>query len=254
MIVAEKPLGIPTRKNGDADLRRSKGILVICDFDGTACTVDMGNRLLDRFAGAGWRDIGHAYSADEIGSCVAYTKIAPLIRGNRGRMLEYVRTTAALDPSFVEFYRFCRECGYDLKIASDGLDFYIEAVLKKHGLADIEFYANTTVFGPGEGLAITFPHLNNSCGKCGTCKSTIVRRCRDQYEKIIYIGDSYSDICPSKTADIVFAKHILYEKCKENGTDCIYYNNFYDIVNSLENFSCADAIPAPGGEAGRSYF
>ena len=29
-------------------------ILILCDFDGTASTVDVGNELLDRFTGDGW--------------------------------------------------------------------------------------------------------------------------------------------------------------------------------------------------------
>lgn len=235
MIVAEKPLGIPARKGGDADLCRGKGILVICDFDGTACRVDMGNMVLNRFAGEGWRDIDRAYCTDEIGSRIAYTRVAPLFRGSRGQMVEYARSKAALDPYFADFYRFCLKRGYDLKIASDGLDFYIDAVLEKHDLTDIEFYSNTAIFGQGDSMSIAFPYLNNLCGRCGACKTNIVRGFHSHYDRIIYIGDSYSDVCPSKNADLVFAKHILYEKCRQNGTACIYYNNFRDIMNCLTN-------------------
>jgi hypothetical protein len=31
-------------------------LLVVCDFDGTVCRVDMGNALLERFA-EGWEEI-----------------------------------------------------------------------------------------------------------------------------------------------------------------------------------------------------
>ena len=233
MIVAEKPLGIPARKSGVADLRRGKGTLVICDFDGTACSVDMGNRILNRFAGEGWRDIDRAYCTDEIGSRAAYLKVASLFRGSKGQMVEYVRSEASLDPYFADFYRFCRERGYDVKIASDGLDFYIEAVLRMYGLSDIEYFSNTATFGHGEGISIEFPHLNNLCGKCGTCKSSIVKDFAARYDLVIYVGDSYSDVCPAQAADIVFAKHILYEKCRQNGTSCIYYENFRDVMDHL---------------------
>jgi 2-hydroxy-3-keto-5-methylthiopentenyl-1-phosphate phosphatase len=123
--------------------------LIICDFDGTACSVDMGSKILDRFAGEGWRDIDRAFCTAEIGSRVAYMKIAALMRGSREQMVEYVHTHAALDPYFADFYRFCMERGYDLKIASDGLDFYIATVLHNYGLADIEFFPIPLLSAPG---------------------------------------------------------------------------------------------------------
>ncbi len=193
----------------------------------------MGSKILDRFAGKGWRDIDRAYCTDEIGSRMAYLKVAPLFRGTRGQMVEYVHRNATLDPYFADFYRFCCERGFDLKIASDGLDFYIEAVLERYGLADIEFFSNAATFRK-EGMTISFPYVNDLCGKCGTCKNSIVKGYYDRYKRIIYVGDSYSDVCPSQTADLVFAKYILYEKCRQNGTACIYYETFRDVMDYLQ--------------------
>ncbi len=218
---------------GDAGIGRNGKTLIVCDFDGTACTVDMGNRILDRFAGDEWRTLDRAYSANKIGSRLAYLKIGPLFHGRRDETVEFVRAEESLDPYFVEFYRFCRERGYDLKIVSDGLDFYIETVLEKHGLAHIEYFSNTATFTGGAGLLIGFPHVSERCGRCGTCKSGIVKSHRAWYEHIVYIGDSYSDVCASGTADLVFAKPILYEKCLENGTACVRYENFRDIMDYL---------------------
>jgi len=239
MMKEKEPIRFLSEGAGNFDPFQGERILIVCDFDGTACSVDLGSSILDRFAGEGWRDIDRAYCADEIGSRIAYTKVAPLFRGSRGQMVEYVRSNAILDPYFADFYRFCLKRGYDLKIASDGLDFYIEAVLKKHDLTDIEFYSNTAIFGQGDGMSIAFPYQNNLCGKCGACKTNIVRGFYSRYDRIIYIGDSYSDVCPSQRADLVFAKYILYEKCRQNGTACIYYNNFHDIMDCLTNYSFA---------------
>jgi 2,3-diketo-5-methylthio-1-phosphopentane phosphatase len=210
-------------------------ILILCDFDGTASTVDVGNELLDRFTGDGWKDIDRDYCDGKIGSRSAYTRIAPLFRGNRAQMLAYVFEKSTLDPFFADFYTYCRRMGMDLKIISDGLDFYIEAILKKNGLSEIEFFSNYIIFQDHERLSIEFPQASSDCGKCGNCKSRIVEQYRPLYDRIIYIGDSYSDVCPSKNADLVFAKKILYEKCSDNGTPCIYYNNFYDIQQCLED-------------------
>lgn len=208
-------------------------ILIICDFDGTACAVDMGNRVLDRFAGEGWKEIDRAYSVDEIGSRLAYTRVASLFRGTKGEMLEFVNMHALLDPYFLQFCNFCLERGFDLKIASDGLDFYIDAVLDKYGLTEIQYYSNAVTKWHREGISIEFPYQNDLCGKCGTCKTSIVKSYTSQYQRVIYIGDSYSDVCPARNADLVFAKYILYEKCRKNGTACIPYENFRDVMDYL---------------------
>ncbi len=47
------------------------------------------------------------------------------------------------------------------------------------------------------------------------------------YEQIIYIGDGHSDICPSRCADLVFAKEVLLKKCEEEGTTP--YQSFHDF-------------------------
>ena len=39
---------------------------------------------------------------------------------------------------------------------------------------------------------------------------------------------------PPVTADQVFAKAILYEKCMRNGTPCIRYENFSEIHRCLQ--------------------
>jgi 2-hydroxy-3-keto-5-methylthiopentenyl-1-phosphate phosphatase len=213
--------------------KKNQRILVLCDFDGTICTVDMGNKILNRFTGEGWEEIDRAYCADEIGSRDAYTQVSSLFRGTRPQMLEFVLNYERLDPYFSDFYQFCRNKGIHLKIVSDGLDFYIDAILRKHNLQDIEFFSNVVVFPDSNTLFIEFPRINNQCEKCGTCKNSVLKQYRLEYDRVIYVGNGHSDVCPAKDADLVFAKDVLYEKCVQNGTSCIHYENFGDIREYL---------------------
>jgi 2,3-diketo-5-methylthio-1-phosphopentane phosphatase len=209
--------------------------LILCDFDGTASPTDVGNQLLERFSGDGWEEIDRDYCAGKIGSRAAYTRIAPLFKGNRTDMLEYVLATATLDRDFNLFYRLCRQNGIDVKIVSDGLDFYIEALLTKHGLTQMVYHANCAVFEEQGRVSFEFPGVSEDCGRCGNCKRAILKRYRPSYSRIIYIGDSYSDICPARDADLVYAKTVLYAKHSHNGNHCIYFEHFDDVIKSLQD-------------------
>ncbi|MCX5834101.1 MAG: MtnX-like HAD-IB family phosphatase [Deltaproteobacteria bacterium] len=207
----------------------NRKLLIIADFDGTVSPMDVGYQVLQKFTGRGWDEIDRAYCSGEIGSKEAYSRIAALIGGTREEMQQYVRTHASVDPHFVSFYAFCRKAGIDLKILSDGLDFYIDLVLRKDGLGDIPFFSNVARFQDGQGFTIEFPEENPECDKCGTCKSLILQRLRRSFDRIIYIGDGYSDVCPAEKADVVFAKGILYKTFSKKGLSCIHYKDFGDI-------------------------
>lgn len=202
--------------------------LILCDFDGTVSAVDMGNEVVKRFTDERWIEIDRAYSSGKIGSRIAYSRLNPFFKGTKTEILEFVRKHERIDPHFPAFYAWCREQGFDLKIVSDGLDLYIEALLAKHKLEEIEYFSNVLSFSDHK-LFIEFPQMNKDCEKCGTCKSNILKKYREHYKKIIYIGDSYSDFCPAKDADMVFAKGILHAKCMEKGWICEHYESFSDV-------------------------
>ena len=212
---------------------KAKKILILTDFDGTISTVDLGNQIINKFATASLGDIERAYVKGKIGSRIAYERIAKRLKGSREKMLEHILAIEKLDPYFPEFCSLSRDKDIDIKIVSDGLDFYIEAVLNKYNLTGMEYYSNEAIFGADSSFSIEFPSMNDFCGRCGTCKSRILNSYRLIYDKIIYIGDGYSDFCPSRYADVVFAKKILYQRCEREGTPCMPFDDFSEINNYL---------------------
>ncbi|MBN2282711.1 MAG: MtnX-like HAD-IB family phosphatase [Deltaproteobacteria bacterium] len=209
--------------------------LVISDFDGTIAANDMGHDVITRYAGDGWEEINRAYCAGEIGSRHAYEMIAALFSVSREEITRYVMARVQVDPYFKDFHRFCKEKGFSFIIVSDGLDFYIRAVLETIGLETIPVYSNCAVFHENGNISVRFPHFNEECRRCGNCKLSILRKYREEFDTVVYVGDGHSDVCPSREADFVFAKSILFEKCLENGKECIRYSNFGDIQNHLNN-------------------
>jgi 2-hydroxy-3-keto-5-methylthiopentenyl-1-phosphate phosphatase len=213
---------------------KSKKVLIITDFDGTISTVDLGNQIIKKFATASLGDIENAFVKGKIGSRIAYEKIAKRLKGSREKMLDHILSIERLDPYFTEFCSLSRDKDIDIKIVSDGLDFYIEAILHKYNLAGMEYYSNEAIFGADSAFSIEFPERNDFCGRCGTCKSRILNSYRLIYDNIIYIGDGYSDFCPSRYADVVFAKKLLFQRCEKEGTPCMPFDDFSEINNYLK--------------------
>ena len=127
-------------------METQKRLLVITDFDGTLSLTDVGYEVLLKFSSQGWDDIDRDYCEGRIGSKEAYGRICAILGGTREAMLQFVAENTVIDPHFEEFYAFCRKSGIDVKVVSDGLDFYIDFILKKHGLSDIPFYSNVMTF------------------------------------------------------------------------------------------------------------
>jgi 2-hydroxy-3-keto-5-methylthiopentenyl-1-phosphate phosphatase len=208
--------------------------LMLCDFDGTVSLRDMGYILLNRFSSGDWETIDREFSEGKIGSKEAYSRIVKILKGDKEALLRFVRDHSGIDPHFISFYRYCLEKGIDVKIVSDGLDFYIKTILDIHHLSEIPFYANSSHFLREEGMDLSFPHSNEECGLCGTCKKRLVQIHRKEYDSIFFIGNGLSDRCAAQEADFVFAKDSLYTYCIEQDITCHFFQGFQDILSDLK--------------------
>ena len=208
--------------------------LILCDFDGTITLRDMGYLLLNRFSKGDWETIDREFREEKIGSKEAYSRIIKILHGEEHAVLDFLRKHSQIDPSFPSFYRYCREKDIDVKIVSDGLDFYIKTILEIHHLENIPYYANEGHFLKQEGMDIVFPHFNEECGLCGTCKKRLVQTHRKDYDSILFVGNGISDRCAAREADFVFAKDSLYPYCIDQDIPCHFYLGFQEILSDLK--------------------
>jgi len=208
--------------------------LILCDFDGTISIRDMGYDLINRFSSGDWEAIDRDFCEGKIGSKEAYSRIAKILKGNEKDLLGFIRKHSNIDPHFNSFYQYCRERDIDIKIVSDGLDFYIKMFLEIHHLSEIPYYANHTHFHKGDGMEISFPYSNEECGLCGTCKKKLVQIHRKTYDSILFVGNGISDRCAAREADFVFAKDSLYTYCIDQDITCHFFDNFHEILGDLK--------------------
>lgn len=208
--------------------------LILCDFDGTISLRDMGYVLVNQFTSGNWETIDQDFREGKIGSKEAYSQIAKILTGDEATVLHFVQEHSDIDPSFPIFYQYCLEKGVDIKIVSDGLDFYIRKILEIHHLSEIPYYANRTHFLKGERMEISFPNFEEECGLCGTCKKKLIQIHRKEYDSIFFVGNGLSDRCAAQAADFVFAKDSLYTYCTEQGITCHFFKDFLEILGDLQ--------------------
>lgn len=213
---------------------------VLVDFDGTASTNDVGNRLFDHITGGAWQGVVESWKQGRISSRECLIHECSLARAGREEILAFA-AGQPLDPAFGAFMGEVRDRGWETRIVSDGLDLYIRAILEREGLGWIPVESNR-VHVYGNRLLPSFPYAGRGCGRCGNCKGGAVAEARP-FGRVVFIGDGLSDRCGAETADRVYAKagRDLARYCRENGIIHTRFASFEAL-----RAEAARGFPAPG--------
>ena len=202
---------------------------VLTDFDDTAAVQNVAELLLNRFGAPDWMDVRQRFRDGHI-ELKEYQEITfRSIRADRATMQAYVKEHASLRPYFKEVWGFCQANGFPMAVVSQGLDFYIQALLDKEGLGRVPIYAVNTEFQNGE---ISYQYEYNYPGKEpeGNSKGFVVKSFQQRGCHVFFAGDGRSDLEAAQVADTVFAHSTLAKFCDDEG---IPYNRFQDFGGML---------------------
>lgn len=231
----------PTSTAVAEGLKLRPGDLVMSDFDGTITTRDTGWVVFDELGLEEAWDWEYRWRDREISSMECLAGQWALVDLPPDEMLALVDRLET-DPRFPEFVERARRAEAEVVVASDGLSFYLDRLMRRMGfeICDddpepgvtrecITRYVNCAELTDG-GIQISFPHVNEACGQCGNCKTRHLTRLQLKYERVIYIGDGYSDRCPALQADLIFAKDHLAELMDDVGVEYVPFEDFGDII------------------------
>jgi 2,3-diketo-5-methylthio-1-phosphopentane phosphatase len=210
---------------------------IFSDFDGTISVEDVGSRLFRTFAGLQANEIVRHYLDGSITARAYLTKECEAVESATPAEVERLVDQLPLDPTFKGFVEFCRGRDIPLVVLSDGLDFYVERLLKNNVFGDLPYFSNHLEFvhsGPLSKLVASFPHTDAECLLCGNCKRNHLLTLSADDDIIVYVGDGISDRCPVRYADIVFAKGSLIRYCQEQNITYHEFRNFNDVILRLE--------------------
>ena len=206
--------------------------LVQCDFDGTITEEDMGFLLLDSFASKDWRRLLTEYREDRMSVGRFNTRAFAMVKADRQTLLKFVRSKAKVRAGFNELLAYCQRQDFRFVIVSNGLVFYIEAILRHIGIDNIDILAaeadftskgvDTRYIGPGGDL------LQDGF------KEAYIRLFLSRGYRVIYIGNGTSDTVPARQAHHIFATGELLTYCKETNLNCTPFVDLNDVVRGLE--------------------
>jgi 2,3-diketo-5-methylthio-1-phosphopentane phosphatase len=203
-------------------------IAILCDFDGTITNEDTLGFIFREFAACGMDNVIR-YARGEIDMREEIRTTFNTIDASKEE-LEFSLKNIRIEGGFLNFLDFAKSKNYGLAIVSDGLDWYIDHILKRYDVQDIPIFANEISFEP-DGFRFYFPWFNEESPRRGVCKSLIARVYSNHYEKVVFIGDGRSDVNIVLEADVVFARGWLASYCSEKNINHIEFRNWDELMN-----------------------
>lgn len=206
--------------------------LLQCDFDGTITEGDVSFVLLDAFARGDWRRLERDYEERRISVQDLNARVFAMVKADESALLKALDGRVKIRAGFQEMVNYCRERRFRLVIVSNGLDFYIRAILRDLDLEEIEVISGQACFRP-EGIEIRYVGPDGRILEDGF-KETYVRSFMALGYRVIYMGNGESDIAAASHAHHVFATGRLLAHARENKLDWKPLESFVDAVREIE--------------------
>lgn len=205
--------------------------LVQCDFDGTITEEDASFYLLDEYARGDWRSLLDDYKSGRITVGEFNTRSFSMIKEDEKTLLQSVEKNVRVRPGFRRLVDYCASRGFRFVIVSNGLEFYINAVLDALGLSDIQVCAATNAF-LAEGVRVQYVGPDGSVLQDGFKEAYIALFLKEGY-RVIYVGNGISDTYAARHAHKVFATGDLLDYYTEHGLSCEPFADLNDVADGL---------------------
>jgi 2-hydroxy-3-keto-5-methylthiopentenyl-1-phosphate phosphatase len=206
--------------------------LVQSDFDGTITEKDISFMILEEFADGDWKSLLEDYRQGRISVGKFNKDTFGMVKENRQKLVAYSRENGKIREGFKQLVEYCRSRGFRFVITSNGLDFYVEALLKEIGLGDVEFHAALTNFSNNSLRASYIGPSGEELLK-GFKQAYTASYIKEGY-RVIYLGNGPSDVGSAKLSYRAFATDSMIKKCKEQGVNYTPFNELKDITEELK--------------------
>jgi Haloacid Dehalogenase superfamily, subfamily IB, phosphoserine phosphatase-like/2,3-diketo-5-methylthio-1-phosphopentane phosphatase len=205
--------------------------IVFTDFDGTITHNDIGDTMFKVFGNPEESAMAFRESNEgRIGVQESWRRSCATVELLSRNAFESFVELQEIDAGFHSFERYCSEKSIPVNILSDGFDLYIRHVLQREQLGHLPFYSNELTIEPDGTISPRFPYSDAECMRCANCKRNHLLTKSSDESVIVYIGNGRSDQCPSRYADVVFAKGSLLRYCEQENITYHRFETFDDVL------------------------
>lgn len=209
-----------------------KKLLFQSDFDGTITVEDISFIILDKYARGDWRRILQDYKTGQITVGEFNKRAFALVNEDQTTLEKYVLANYQLRPGFRELLSYCSKNGIRFVITSNGLDFYIRAILKHINVESLEVYSARTVFG-NKHLETEYFNPDGNVLDDGF-KEAYSRHFIENGYDIIYAGNGVSDAPAASLAKYAFATESLVDVLEKTGKPFYPFEDLNEITNKIK--------------------
>ncbi len=207
-------------------------LAVLVDFDGTMTTEDTNDKLVSVYGNENTDREIRKFREGKLSFPRYFQAIMSELRLTEEEYIKFLLEEIEISPGFLEFYKKTKKKNIPLGIVSGGFQNGIVPFLEKHGIEDVEIFANELVF-QGNKPHIKFRNGQDThcCdeGPCGNCKINHYYNYKEKRDEVIFVGDGVTDMPLANVAEIVFAKDSLAEYMDKRNIEYIPYEDFNDI-------------------------
>ena len=203
------------------------------DFDGTLTRVDLLDHLISKYSrDDSWKRIEEQWRTGTIGSRECLALEFGLLDITQEQLAAEL-AAVELDPGAAELLDLLGEFQVPTAILSDGIDAFIDSILRSNGAKLPRIRANRLNVMQGR-FQLECPHSSPTCTSASAhCKCSSAQLLSESGRMTIYVGDGRSDLCASRRADVVFAKGALAAALTAEGRAFIPFTTLRDVAAEL---------------------
>ncbi|ADU30493.1 MtnX-like HAD-IB family phosphatase [Evansella cellulosilytica] len=203
----------------------------VSDFDGTISKQDFYWMVIEKYFPEG-NDLYKKWKAAVLKDIDFLSAIFTSIHQEEKQIVEDI-LSLPIDEYVPTFIENVQKNGGDFYILSAGTDYYINHVLKKYDIKNVEVFSNEGYFKDNN-VHMNIDEKNwHYSERYGIDKAKVIKKLKEKYDTIYFAGDSEPDTHPAKFATMTFAKDALKELLRSNDVPFVPYENFTDIENYL---------------------
>jgi len=227
-------------------LHMDKKFVVLTDWDGTVTTYDSNDYMTDNlgFGKEKRREGNFDVLAGRKTFRDSFKEMLDSVSAKHSfeECKQVLRENIELDPTFKDFYSWCKENDVPVVIVSSGMTPIIRAVLSKHigdeEAAKIDIISNDVNEKPDGSWEIQYRHPSSGFGHDKSLAILPYRKVPNP-PTLFFFGDGVSDLSAARHADVLFVKikdngeNDLHAYCVREGLPHATFSNFADALKDV---------------------